>query len=232
MILLSSENQVSSKSLCNAKATTTRKKRQEAQVSKFKIQSKPAWPCQRLRGRCSCRRQERRNGRLHGGWACKQDNLVQALTDLSNFQQRRRHSVEAVVQPCALPVSRKLLVNACIWRHCLHSTCCKLLKAKGEGRRKGEETEQKRSRRGGRKGEEREKKGSRRGRRERKGKEGKKKGSKRKEKQTRMKMLTNVLNVDGCVLRDLALGFLMTATTYSVFSSTQTKSTSEARWCL
>lgn len=174
MILLSSENQVSSKSLCNAKATTTRKKRQEAQVSKFKIQSKPAWPCQRLRGRCSCRRQERRNGRLHGGWACKQDNLVQALTDLSNFQQRRRHSVEAVVQPCALPVSRKLLVNACIWRHCLHSTCCKLLKAKGEGeekgRRNGAKTEQKRGRR----------KGAEEG-------EGKEKGKKEKKKEARGK---------------------------------------------
>ena len=91
-----------------------------------------------------------------------------------------------------------------------------------KGRRNGAKTEQKRGRR----------KGAEEGEGKEKGKKEKKKGSKRKEKQTRMKMLTNVLNVDGCVLRDLALGFLMTATTYSVFSSTQTKSTSEARWCL
>lgn len=101
---------------------------------------------------------------------------------------------------------------------------------------KGGEREKKRSKNGAEEGGEREKKGRRKGAEEgegkEKGKKEKKKGSKRKEKQTRMKMLTNVLNVDGCVLRDLALGFLMTATTYSVFSSTQTKSTSEARWCL
>ena len=67
----------------------------------------------------------------------------------------------------------------------MHSTCCKLLKAKGEGeekgRRNGAKTEQKRGEKGRRKGEEREQKrakGKKRERRKKKRKQEERKANK------------------------------------------------------